>query len=198
MHQLIGFDFDSVVVNTDFVLCCILTSHLGLSIYPEDIHHYGLEKNFPQLSPEEVQQIIDRLGTMEETLSIPPIPGAFDFIRWYAKSCPIYLITNRCEIAPVEAYFKDHLDLKTFKKCMFFSTKDKGSLCRKLGITHYIDDCPANIVNLANSGIVPMMFLQNWNVKLFTGRELITQLVRFIHSWEDVYGVVQCEQENII
>ena len=196
--MLLGFDFDSVIVQTEFTLCGILTEFLGTQVIPEHINYYGLEHNFSSLTPDDVRHIIDKTCGMEETLQIPPIDGAFDFLKWYAKSNPIYIITNREDIEPVKVYCSHQMGYNTFSKTHFISSKDKGSICGDLGITHFVEDCPRNLINLANNGIVPLMFIRNWNVNLFTGRELITQLIRFIYNWEDVYSMIQCEQENII
>lgn len=196
--MLIGFDFDSVIVDTGICLCGILTERFGTQVLPENINYYKIEHNFPQLSPDDVRDIINETCGMDGTMKMPPMDGAFDFLRWYAQTKPIYIITNREDLDPVMAYCQHTMAAETYGNSYFFHSKDKGTVCKRLGITHFIDDCVSNLINLANHGIIPMMFIRNWNVDVFTGRELFTELIRFIYSWEDVYGIVQCEQENII
>ena len=197
--MLIGFDFDSVIVDTGLTMCGILTEELKRQVTPEEIRHYTIEHNFPiEVDSKLAGKIISKTLEAQETLQCPPIDGALDFIRWYAKSHPINIITNRRDIEPVKLYLQHSLDYNTYKKINVYGSHDKGQLCKNLGITHFVDDHIRNIIDLANHGVVPIMILRNWNRWIFTGRENITQLIRFISSWEDMYGIVSCERENVI
>jgi hypothetical protein len=194
----IAFDFDSVIVDTGLTLCGLITEHLGYVVTPDDIHHYGLERNFDDLDKKSSRYIINKLLETECTLLIPPVDGAFDFLKWYAKDNIIHIISTRKNTESADIYCQHKMDHATYSKTRFYSTKDKGKLCRELGITHFVDDYLNNLINLANNGIVPIMFLRNWNKHILTGRSNLGELIRFVYSWEDMYGIVNCERENVI
>jgi hypothetical protein len=196
--NLIGFDFDSIIVDMGLALCCVLTEHLRYQVTLEHIKHYTIEYNFPGMTKEEAKHIIDKALSIENALNIPPIDGALDFIKFYAKKYPIYIVTNRTDLRPVDIYLQYNMDYNTYNKTKIFSSCEKGILCKELGITHFVDDHIRNIIDLANNGIVPIMLLCNWNKNVFTGRETITQLIRFISNWEDLYRIVHCEMENMV
>ena len=188
-----------MLVYTDYVLCRLLSEHLGKQIYPEDIQTYHIEDQFPAVSKQEARKIIDKMLEVENTMSAPPVEGAFDFLRWYARENDIYIITTRKNTEAVKVYCESIMDYNTYRKTTFIGTKyEKGKICRNLGITYFIDDYMKNIIDLANNGVVPMLFLRNWNRRIISRRSLLSEVVRFIWSWEDVYSLVACERDNMV
>lgn len=196
--MLLGFDFDGVIAYTDYVICYLLTEHLGYVVAPEDITTYHIEDNFPAIDKKEARVLINKLLEVEYTMMAPPVEGAFDFLRWYAKSHPINILTTRKNTDAVEIYMASHVDYNTYKKMQFISTVKKGEVCKELGITHFIDDYMKNIIDLANDGVVPVLFLRNWNKNIPTNRSLLSELIRFVCCWDDVFSIVTCERENML
>jgi hypothetical protein len=197
MHE-IGYDFDSTLVQSDLTLCDIISERIGRLICPEDILMYDIQHCAPELSNNDVQEVIDMLGTTEHTFRIPPLPGAFDFLKWYGKHHAIHIITNRYYIEPVYIYLQHNLNKQTFDKVKIYHSKDKGNLCRQLGLRYFIDDHIKNIVNIANAGIIPVLFKQNWNKNVISTRSNLFELIRFVDNWDDVYSLVTCEHMNMI
>ncbi|MFA5025052.1 MAG: hypothetical protein WC503_00895 [Candidatus Shapirobacteria bacterium] len=190
----IGFDFDAVLVNSALVLCDILSQTLNRLVLPEEICLYDIQKGFPQLSDKDIIHVIDSLVNMDNTFKIPPYPGALDFLRWYGKSnLEIIIITNRVDLTPVSVYLESNLDKKTFEKIRLFYSKEKGPLSRALGLKYFIEDRFQNIVNLANHGVVPIIFKQNWNKNRISQKSNLFDLCVFVDSWEDIYNFVGCE-----
>jgi len=189
---LLGFDVDSTLIRTDLVLLDLIAKKLGYQVSPDLFHTYDIQACCPSLSTEDVNDIIYAVGEMEHTFKIPPYSGAMDFLRWYAKTHPIYIITNRCNTETVYAYLQHHLDKKTYDRVKIFHAKEKGKLAKSLGITHFIEDHILHIVNLANYGIIPIMMEQNWNKKL-SHSSLLRDLIYVVRSWEDIYAIAACE-----
>lgn len=189
----IGFDFDATLVQSDLVLSDILSQTLNRLVLPEDICLYDLQKGFPELTNEDVLSVIDSLVNTDNTFKIPPYPGALDFLRWYGKSNPeIIIITNRIDLEPVYVYLQHSLDKKTFEKIKIFHTKEKGLLTGQLGLEYFIEDRFQNVVSLANHGVVPIIFKQNWNKNRISPKSNLFDLCVFVDSWEDIYNFVGC------
>ncbi len=196
--MLLGFDCDAVLIDTLLILCAVLTKQLGRPVDPDEINYYCIESNFPGMTSEEAWTAITDSLTLDNTLATPPVDGALDFLRWYAKTHPIYIITNRVHIEPVEIYFQHHMDYNTYRKTKVMHAKKKGPLCRKLGITHFVEDNMKNIVSLANNGVVPVLFRRQWNKDMVPSRSNLSELMIYVSNWEDVYSLVTCEQMNLI
>jgi len=189
----IGIDFDAVLVQSDLILCQILTEKLGYVVLPERIKAYAIEECCPELSSDDVRDVIEKLVCMEYTFQIPQYPGALDFLKWYGKSNEIIIITNRIDLEPVEVYLRHHLDKNTFDQIRLFYAKEKGPLARSLGLEYFIEDHLVNVINLANHGVIPILFRQNWNENVISKRSNLFDLVHFVNSWEDIYYFVGCE-----
>lgn len=189
----IGFDFDAVLVQSDLILCDILSQTLNRLVLPEEICLYDIQKGFPELSDKDTAHVINSLVNMENTFKIPPYPGALDFLRWYGKSNFIYIITNRTDKEPMRAYLESNLDKNTFEKVIVLFAKEKGPIARKIGLEYFVEDRFQNVVNLANYGVVPIIFKQNWNINRISQKSNLFDLCIFVDSWEDIYNFVGCE-----
>ena len=193
--MLLGFDFDAVLVRTDLKLCQLLSEKVGRVISPEDITMYDLQACLPELSDIEIENVINDLVSIEHTFQIPPYSGSMNFLRWYGKHNKIHVITNRPNLEPVYIYLQHNLDRTTFDQVEIHYTKKKGMVARSLGIRYFIEDKIENIISLANCGIVPIIFEQNWN-KSISKRSNLYDLVYIVRDWEDVYSIVGCELFN--
>jgi hypothetical protein len=191
--NLLGFDFDSVIVDTAITLCGLITEHLGYPVGLETIKHYTIELNYPGMTKKDAEKILNLCLNHDNTIATPTIDGALDFLKWYAKTNYIYIITNRKVLEPVDFYLQHNLDKQTYEKVNLYYTKDKGKLCRSLGVTHFIDDYMNNIVNVANAGIIPILFSRSWNINILKSGSILRQLIQIVNSWEDIYHLITCK-----
>lgn len=193
MGSLIGFDFDAVIARTDLVLCYLLSLQVGRVVSPESITMYELQDCLPELSDEQVRNCIDQLVSTEHTFNMPPYPGAMDFLKWYGKRNRIVIITNRPNLEPVDTYLNHNLDSYTYDKVDLYYEIEKGRTAKALGIKYFIEDKIQNIVNLANHGIIPIVFKQNWNKDVISQRSNLSDLCIFVDNWNDIYHAIGCE-----
>lgn len=142
--------------------------------------------------------IIENRGTTEEYrqahyLSIPPVSGAFSALKKLGDIHPgnVYLI-SKCK-KEVEIPI-----LKWLHAYDFFTTtgispdhvffvrerKDKLDICRKLGVTNFIDDRLEILSHMV--GIVPYLFLFKPNKQeILEFKDFLPQ-VTVINEWEEV------------
>jgi uncharacterized HAD superfamily protein len=176
----LGFDFDGVIGESDTVLCDIINKRFGLNTTPKDFIDYEI-CNCINITREQRRSVIDELLTPNQTFRIKPARGALKFIQeWYEIGNKIEVVTTRNDHHPVYLFFEQYLP--NVEVCIY-SSRDKGTFCKKLGMTHFIDDHPQNILDLANAGIQPIVFDQLYNRNL---SRLLEQLIWRVHSWEGV------------
>jgi len=187
--MLLGFDFDSVIGDTEYALKCLFING-GMS--PEraniKITDYSIIKQWPEVN---LKEIIDDLETLDNTIQIPLVYGAREFLKWYGKKHLLHIITNRNTSDSVYSLLKHRLDAETYKKVWIHCNKEKGELARKLKITHFVDDHIVNCVKLANSGIVPILFTRDWNREKISSRRLLNMIGIRIRSWEELYFIAE-------
>jgi len=176
----IGFDFDNVISDSSSAICQIIYETFDIKVRPEDFTEYGIEKCLG-FSQEQCQVVIDDLGTMEQTYKLKPISGSIRFIEdWHKLGHDINVITTRKNEEPLHLFFEKYLpDI-----CInVYSANPKTWLIKELGITHFIDDHPGIILQLANEGICPIVYSHPYNLNL--GRRLEKLALR-IFSWNDM------------
>jgi hypothetical protein len=176
----IGFDMDGVIAESNELLCQFINEYLDMNVVPNDFIEYGIEKCLG-LSQEQVQTIVDEFCTVEQTCKLKPISGAIEFLQdWYELGHEIHVITNRKNEEPLYLFFEKYLP----EICInIHHANPKTWLIKELGITHFIDDCPAVILSLANAGICPIIYSHLYNLNL--GRRL-EKLVLRVFSWDDM------------
>jgi len=194
--NLIGFDFDATLVQTDLILCKILSEKVGRLVLPEEITVYDLQACLPELSDVDVIDVVNDLVSIDRTFQMPPYPSAMDFLKWCGRYNKIYVITNRPDLEPVHIYLQHNLDKATFDQVELHYTKEKGAVAKALGIKYFIEDKVENIVSLASYGIIPIVFEQLWNKNIISQRSNLSDLCIFVKNWDDIYHVIGCEFFN--
>jgi uncharacterized protein len=177
-----AFDFDSVIADIT-PMCELISKKLGIPVCLEDIPQYNIEECF-SLTNHETKEIIDEFLGFHFTQRLEPIPGAIEVLtEWYESGNDIIVITSREDEEFIYPWLLKHLS--DIEICVY-SSKSKGALCRELQITHFVDDCPSNLVDLANAGIVPIVFTQPYNRQLGSHRSLLKDLLIRVNSWEEL------------
>ena len=186
MKVKFAFDFDGVIANTNWAITAVAGQYLGLDLDPEDTEFYNIRDCFGGLSLEAEREILDLVLTEEWMRKTPEIPGALEgLLKWsqYTEE-PITLITSRTGYHFVHAL--DWLEERRPEGLVIraHSQKVKGPLCRELGITHFMDDSIFYLVEIANHGVVPIVFDQPYN-RNFNGSRLAQRLLDRVYSWKD-------------
>ena len=179
----IGMDFDGVVASTNELLCDLIYEILGMKVKTEDFTEYGIDKCL-NLSQKQCQEIINELGTVEQTCRLEPMFGAIEFLQdWHKLGHDIHIITTRKNEEPLHLFFEKYLpDI-----CVnIHSANPKTELIKKLKITHFIDDHPEIVLDLANNGVCPIVYSHPYNLNL--GRRLEKLALR-VFSWNDMRRV---------
>lgn len=176
----LSFDFDNVISDSSSALCQIIYEIFDIKVRPEDFTEYGIEKCLG-FSKEQCQVVIDEFCTVEQTCKLKPISGAIDFILdWHELGHNINVITTRKNEEPLHLFFEKYLpDI-----CInVYSANPKTSLIKELGITHFVDDHPEIVLQLANEGICPIVYSHPYNLNL--GRRLEKLALR-VFNWDDM------------
>jgi len=186
MKMRLAVDFDGVIANTNWTITSVAAEYLGLNLTPNDTLFYNLRDCYGGMSLRTEREILDEVLTEEWMMKTPEILGAFNgLLAWmnYTEE-PVTIITSRIgehfghALGWLGKHKPDELEIKAYSK------KVKGPLCCQLGITHFMDDSIFFLVEVANSGIVPIVFDQPYN-RNFGGSRLARRLLDRVYSWED-------------
>jgi uncharacterized HAD superfamily protein len=179
----IAFDFDGTIVNTPQLVVDVVGKYLNMQYDVADIKNYKLHKCFP-LTKNEEQCLINEILTYENTCKLTPYPDAISMLNTLYEKCdkPIQIITIRTDTAldGISTFF----DKFTNIDIMIYSTKDKGSLCKQLNITHFIDDHPVHVADVLNNGVQCLIYDQPYNQ--LPPHSRLAQLAHRVYSWAHI------------
>ena len=176
----IGFDFDGVIGDMNEVITEVAARHLGVTLDPKNTENYFLRYCYGGMSLDMEKAIINDSLTFESTKKLKPIDGAIDALkRWqeYSQN-KVTIITARESEYVLSPFINTYLE--DIDHEIFYGQKKKGEICRMLDLTHFIDDFIFNLIDIANHGILPLLFDQPYNHDL---PRRLTKLVTRIYSW---------------
>jgi uncharacterized HAD superfamily protein len=157
-----GFDLDGCTVMFKPAFSKWLKKHLRIDYGDEELVHYDWYKSIPGLSKEDYYREFGKFIDAGEFTKLTVVDGAMDFIN----SVPFYrFITARPDKAfnsTIKFFELQNLDVNK----LIFANKvpdHKYRVARRLGITHFVEDSPAQAMSLADNGIVVYLMDASYN-----------------------------------
>lgn len=170
--MIIAVDLDNTLNDFAQAWLRMLNRRYGLSVQYDSLKNYQMEKNFPMLKPDEVNDILSKPRFWNAEMK--PQPGSVDTLRYLSVYHDIYVVTART--------YPHHMDAVMWLKLWFpfiperrivFAPDKSVIKCDAL-----IDDCPTNLVR---GDCETIQFAQPWNLDNRWGDKIC-------RSWENVYN----------
>lgn len=185
-----AFDFDGVIANTGKTMSKILTQRFGTWIREEDLYVHHIEHQF-QITKEEAKDIIDELCSYNKTMNTFPVEGCEEVlyklhIRTGEK---ITIVTARTDLDVVKKWLNYYIDDSIFE----IFTQDhgtKGEFLKEKGVDLFVEDHLMNAIDVANNGVIPVIFLRPWNKHCFTGRSMINRIGKIVNDWQELSKIL--------
>jgi len=162
----LAFDVDGVVADTMAVFVELAHKQYGMTrLTKEDLRCYDLY----QCVDAERKVIDDLIGLTlndENTLQVPPMPGAPEVLTELARYTPLRFVTARIWPESIIEWMHNTLPKVPSGRIQVIATGDpaaKLDILRKLRVTHFVEDRPETCKLLAKDGIQPLLFDQPWN-----------------------------------
>lgn len=178
----LGIDFDGVIGDTKSLITNIASKHLNIQLDPEDTESYFLRNCFGGMPIEIEKKIIEETLTIKSTKKLKPIKNAIEILSKWQKSTGnlIEIVTSR-EDPQVLKPFIDKYMINKLDFAIYYGKFNKGQFCKEHKFTHFIDDFIFNLIDLANYGIIPLIFDQPYNRKV---NRRFSNLAQRIYSWD--------------
>jgi hypothetical protein len=181
-HPRLGVDFDGVIADMNTVITEISAKHLGIDLDPTETENYFLRYCYGGISLDMEREIINEALTIESTKKLKPIEGAIEaLIEWQEVTGDLIQIVTAREDSKILAPFLEKYMINKMSFTIHYGIRPKGEFCRNLGMTAFLDDFVFNLIDLANHGIVPLIFDQPYNRQ---ANRRFSRLAQRIYSWE--------------
>lgn len=159
----IAIDLDGVVVNYQQKLVDEVNRIYDKNLTLEDMTDYNF-KNFKWINNDDLWKIIIKQWNDGTFRDCEPIEGALKGLRTlYRHGHTLQIITYRMLGAKLDTI--TWLDKHDVKYDTISFEKNKGLLCRKLGVEIMIDDSPDVLIDCKNYGVKSVCYNQPWNSK---------------------------------
>lgn len=176
----IGFDIDCVVADTMEAFIRLAMDDYGIKVLPEDITSFQVEECLA-VSPRIIDEIFARLLSAPVENGLKPMPHAVAVLTEMSACAPLTFITARPDREPVARWLESIFvnDVSRNSRLVATGKHDgKAQYVRELGLHYFVDDRVETCVELAQSGISPIVFTHPWN----RGRHTFAT----IDSWLDM------------
>jgi 5'(3')-deoxyribonucleotidase len=188
----IGFDCDDVLAEFEGTFVKAYNKKYNASLNKGDLtpSYMVWEDKFGTKKADDLLKLI----TPEFTTNLEVVEGAVEGVKeLYDLGAKLYIITNRFIDAEqvTEDYIETHFP-GMFKEIRYASNhglkgrKNKGEICKELGITHFTDDHTDNIVKTNEHGVTSLLYDCPWN-KEFKEHGLIER----VHNWPEVIARIK-------
>ncbi len=182
----IGIDVDDTIsASCDYFNEIILNDKLGIDrsdLLKKDIYYMQLDK---YVSSEEIEEFLDLFEKNFE--NIPPKENAVKVINNFKKrGHKVYIITARSNRYYKDPYHSTERQLKKYglKYDRLICNREKGKICKDLGIDLFIDDSHFNIEDVTNKGIKCLLFNDYYNKSILFPYDRVS-------TWDEVDKIVR-------
>lgn len=191
----IGIDLDDVVFEFVRYLLEYLEKKFKIRMEFNEIISYKFS-DVLDFSDDKVLNIIEKMILDSRNLEYKLCIGAVENIKRIAKNNEIFFITSRVYIdGTEESLQKIFLDID-YK--IFFSSnpyvksqgKNKGEICKELGIDYMIEDSYEYVLKCLDNGINCFLINKPWNIN--SGDD---ERIKRVNSWDEILNLL--EKKNV-
>ncbi len=176
----IGFDIDCVVADTMEAFIRLAADEHDIFIAPDEITAFQVEDCLA-VDKSIIDAIFKRLLCDPISCSLQPMPGAVAVLSRLAARAPLTFVTARPTADPITRWLHTVLPADVSARMRLIAMGDhdsKTEYVRALGIHYFVDDRVETCLQMACSGLTPVVFDQPWNV----GRHNLAS----VDSWDSL------------
>jgi hypothetical protein len=183
---MIGFDLDGTIYHMSPVIKYVAKVYFGKDTPNGIIPGYNLSEVYG-LTEAQIRELI--IKCQEEKWLTPDrlIPGAKEVLEYLVnhQGEPLIIVTARTQTDWVKNFLEVSLDVDPRKISVFHSRSiNKGECLYKLGLEYFLDDYWEALLSVQQHGVQPLLFEQEWNLKLPSDRSHAFQMFERIKDWD--------------
>jgi len=190
----IGIDLDDTLWDFQSVFLNFYNEKFKTKHNSKDFSFYSLEK-FLNLSKEEVTLLLNEFEKHSSFMNLPLVNGSKKAIEKLKENHKLFFITARPpkRKSSTKEFFSTHFGnagkLYFLGDSSFPQLKNKGEVCKYLGIDLMIDDSLENLKSCLSLGIPSFLIDRPWN-----NFEEIEGIKR-VKNWEEILNLIN-KNEN--
>ncbi len=162
----LAFDIDGVVADTMEVFVTLARERFGFEhISKDDISCYNIYKCL-QIEKDVLDELVCLTMDDEHTMQIPPMPGAPEFLTEMAGAHPLRFVTARIWSESITEWLYQTLPEVPRDRISVIASgapEKKSEILKELDVRYFVDDRTETCLQLKESGIQPLLFIQPWN-----------------------------------
>jgi uncharacterized HAD superfamily protein len=163
----LAFDIDGVVADimTTFLNLARERFDAGHHLRYEHITTFFLEECL-DLEPRIIDALIRELIDRPHELAVEPFPHAVPVLSRLAEETPLIFVTARDRAGPIRTWLHRTLAPVPPEAIRVLATGDPDAKIHYLqdhGIQYFVEDRLETCLQLAEHGIIPILFAQPWN-----------------------------------
>ena len=173
-HRNYRIPLDSLAFDIDGVVADIMTTFLELArsrydcghhLRYEDLTTFRLEDCL-DLEPVIIRSLIRELIDRPHELTVAPMPHAVSVLTRLAREIPLLFVTARDRATPIKTWLYRTLAQVPPVAIRVVATGDHNTKLHYLldhGVQFFVEDRLETCQQLAEHGIIPILFAQPWN-----------------------------------
>ncbi|OKY75735.1 MAG: hypothetical protein BM485_08485 [Desulfobulbaceae bacterium DB1] len=176
--DLIGFDIDCVVADTMEAFIRLSQADYGIAVSPHEITSFQVQSCLA-MDESIVNEIFSRLLTDPVANGLQPVEHAVSVLTQLSTHAPLTFITARPHAEPIDNWLRTVLPQAVYAKSRLVAMGDhdgKVSHVKQMGLHYFVDDRLETCLELAKSGLFPIVFDQPWNI----GRHALASVASWI------------------
>lgn len=183
----IAVDVDDVLTHTGTEYIKYHNKKYGTKLQLWQFYDYDYLKPYGHDRHEASKRILDYIEN--KALEIEPVEGARGVLEKLKKNHELIVITGRAKSIMVKTkewighYYPDIFSqIVCTDVHQLNGGKDKGEICKELGVNLLIDDYLKYAMECANVGIRVLLLKQPWNINEQINNDLITR----VDNWDEI------------
>ena len=178
--MIIAVDLDNTINDFAKAWLAILNRRHKIKVAYRDLEHYEMEKNFPMLTPVQVDSVLGAPKFWYAAMK--PQPESVNILKHLSIHHEVYIVTARAWHQHQAAIMWAKLWLPFIPEHHIIFAQNKDMIkCDVL-----IDDCPANLVR---DDCVTIQFIQPWNDQRKWGTYAC-------ETWNEIYSLISDMDEG--
>lgn len=162
----IGFDFDGVIADIGEAFIRLACSDHGYcSLELDDIKTFQVEECL-EIDLKIVEQIFHDILADSVSTGLKPMDGAIETLTRLTGLNGVIIITARPHIGPVRDWLDLYCGSETAAKITLITSgnhDEKERFIRQHNLSYFVDDRVNTCIQLAASGLTPVVYDQPWN-----------------------------------
>jgi len=198
--MIIAVDLDDVLANTVEAFISYYNQHHTAPISEADVTTSDWSECL-RIPPAEIGPILIQFTNSDAFRQMSPLPGAVEAVSTLARSHQLHVVTSRwgplVEVTVIwlnwhfsNSIAETHYSRTSHRNPFNGTAHDKPEICRQIGSSVIIEDCPNHARNCLSAGMSVVLLDRPWNQELADGN-----LIRAA-SWSNVLEAISTITER--